>query len=71
MGFSIAENFCHTLLLSNLNFYASTYISHSFHISQKTSCYKLYNFFKLAFFLFAPSAISILVRPSLMLSFFS
>jgi len=56
---------------SNLNFYAIPYNSHNFQLPQKTTFYKLYNFFKLALFLLASSAISLLVGPSLMLSLFS
>jgi len=71
MGSLLAENFDRTSVLSNLNFYASPYSSHNFQFPQKTTFYKLYNFFKLTSFLFAPSAISLLVSPSLMLPLFS
>jgi len=71
MGFQLTENFGRTFVPSNLNFYASPYSSHNFQFPQKTTFYKLYNFFKLTFFLFDPSAISLLVSPSLMLSCFS
>jgi len=71
MGFPLTENFGRIFVPSNLNFYANPYSSHNFQFPQKTTFYKLYNFFKLALFLLAPSAISLLVSPSLMLSCFS
>jgi len=71
MGSLLTENSGRTFVPSILNFYASPYSSHNFQFPQKTTFYKLYNFFKLALFLLAPSAISLLVSPSLMLPLFS
>jgi len=45
MGFLSGENDGRICLLSILNFYANPYNSHNFQLPQKTTFYKLYNFF--------------------------
>jgi len=47
MGFSLTENFDRTFVLSNLNFYANPYSSHSFQFPQKIGFDELYNFLKI------------------------